>query len=99
MDEVHEWEQIEPDTWKPEQDGDHIEGVFVKKEEDKGINNTNAYYLETKDGQKLVWGTAIIDSRMAFIQPGDIIKITYKGAKENKKGQPLKIFKVERRKV
>jgi hypothetical protein len=46
---------------------------------------------------KNVWGSAILDERMAFVKQGDKVKITFKGlAKEAKKGRnPAKIFKVE----
>ncbi len=91
------YQEIEPKIWKPEKDGDFVEGVLITKQEDVGENESMLYGLETSDGVKNVWGSAILDERMSFVKIGDKIKITFKGlAKESKKGRnPAKIFKVE----
>lgn len=93
-----EYEEINPSVWKPENEDDKVEGRYVRKETDKGINDSNAYYLDSLDGkQVLVWGSAIIDDRMAFANIGDWIRLTYKGTTKNKKNQDVKLFKVERK--
>lgn len=93
------WEEIQPGIWKPENDGDSIHGVLISKKENVGTNESNAYYIENKDGQHMVWGSTILDDRLSLVNVGDTIKITYKGTQQNKKGQPVKIFKVERQKA
>jgi len=91
------YHEIEPRIWKPEKENDFIEGVLVTKQENVGENKSMLYGLETADGIKNVWGSTILDERMAFTKIGDKIKITFKGlAKDSKKGRnPAKIFKVE----
>lgn len=90
------YEEVNPTEWKFEKDGDFIEGFLVDKKDDIGTNKSKMYSLETADGVKNVWGSAILDSRMTFVKIGDKIKITYKGLGEAKAGHNApKIFKVE----
>ena len=91
-----EYENIEPNVWKPENEGDQIEGELVSKRENVGPNESKTYYLKKDNKQTMIWGSTVLDSRMDFINVGDYIKVTFKGTQENKKGQPTKIFKVER---
>lgn len=94
-----EWKAVEPDVWKPENDGDSVEGVYINVKEGIGMDEKEgrAYYLDTKDGIKMVWGTTVLNSRMSLVEVGKQVRITFKGTETNKKGQPLKIFKVEQR--
>jgi hypothetical protein len=90
------YEEINPTTWKPEKDEDFIEGVLLRKEDKVGENKSWVYSIETSEGVKSVWGSAILDTRMAFVQVGEKLKVTYKGLGEAKAGRsPPKIFKVE----
>lgn len=90
------YEEINPTVWKYENEDDFIEGVVINKEDDVGENKSWLYSLETSEGVKSVWGSAILDSRMAFVKIGDKVKITYRGLGEAKAGRnPPKIFKVE----
>lgn len=90
------YKEIEPSIWKPEKEGDFIEGILVQKQEDVGENKSMLYGMEVPDGVKNVWGSAILDERMAFIKVGQKVRITFKGLAEAKKGRsPAKIFKVE----
>lgn len=90
------FEEVNPNTWTYENDGDSITGVLLKTEKDVGPNKSLMYHLES-DGKPIsVWGSTILDQRMQFIEPGTLIRITYKGLGEKKGGQnPPKIFKVE----
>jgi len=95
-----DFEEINPQTWKPEQDGDSVTGELVKKEHDVGVNHSNLYHLKTVDGKQIsVWGSTVLDNRLEFVEEGAVIRITYKETKENKRGQPVKIFKVEKEKI
>jgi hypothetical protein len=91
------YQEIEPTIWKPEKDGDFIEGVLVRVQEKVGENESMLYGIETPEGVKNIWGSAVLDERMAFVKQGEKVKVTFKGlAKETKKGRsPAKIFKVE----
>lgn len=93
MGENLEWKEIQPNIWKPEQE-DSIQGVLVSKEESKGAFGSTAYAIENKEGQFIIWGTAVLDERMKYIEVGDQVKIEYKGTTKNQKGQLVKIYKV-----
>lgn len=98
--EIHkmEFEEINPNIWKPEAEEDSVEGVYISKEENKGANNSNAYHLEKEGKQIMIWGTTIIDDRMQYAKIGEYVKIIYKGIEKNKKGQDLKIYQILRAK-
>lgn len=89
---------IEPNVWKPTNEGDSVEGILIAKKEDVGINKSKAYSIENKKEHNLVWGSTVLDDRMLYVNVGDYCKITYIKTTQNKKGQPLKIFKVEKEK-
>lgn len=90
------YEEITPGEWKFSEEGDFIEGVLVQKQENIGVNDSMLYSVENADGIKNVWGSAILDSRMAFVKVGEKVKITFKGLGEAKGGHNApKIFKVE----
>ena len=93
-----EFEEVNPTVWKPEEVGDSVEGVLVNKEPSPKYDN-QIYHLETKDkGQLVVFGTTVLDNRMAYVEVGEVVRITYKGTEKNKKDQDTKIFKVEKAK-
>jgi len=90
------YQEINPTDFKFEKEGDFIEGILVQKQADIGVNKSNLYSIETPEGVKNVWGSAILDSRMALANEGDKVKITFNGLAEAKPGKnPAKIFKVE----
>jgi len=90
------YKEIDPEIWKPEKDEDFIEGVLVQSQSNVGTNDSMLYNIETSEGIKSVWGSAILDSRMALVKIGAKVKITYKGLGEAKGGHNApKIFKVE----
>ena len=53
------YKEICPTDWEYSKDGDFIEGVVVRKQDDVGINKANLYSIETPEGVKNVWGSAI----------------------------------------
>jgi hypothetical protein len=90
------YKEVSPDTWVYEKDGDFIEGILVRKQDKIGVNESMLYSIETPKGVKSVWGSTILDQRMALVKEGSKVKVTYKGTGEAKKGKNApKIFKVE----
>jgi hypothetical protein len=90
------YEEINPSMWEYKEEGDFIEGTLVRVQEEVGENKSNLYSIETSEGVKNVWGSAILDSRMALVVIGSKVRITYKGLGESKGGKNApKIFKVE----
>ena len=91
--EKKEYEEIKPNEWKPTQDGESIEGVYITKI--LSNETSNRYYLEDAGNRVMFWGSTVLDERMALINTGSYVRITYKGLKELDKGRMLKLFKVE----
>jgi hypothetical protein len=91
---TEEWKKIEPNVWKPENDGDEIEGVLISVEPETGTFKSTIYHLEKGEEQWAVWGTTVLDDRMQYVHVGEKFKIIYKGLQKNTKGQDVKIFEV-----
>jgi len=91
------YQEIDPSFWKPEKDGDAIEGIFIGTEHDVGENKSELYTIESEGNPIKVWGSTVLDQKMIAIKPADKIKITYQGLGEAKAGRNApKLFKVER---
>jgi len=90
------YKEINPVLWESYKEEDFIEGILVGKDSEVGENKSWMYNIETSEGVKNVWGSAILDSRMKFVKVGMKVKITFNGLGEGKAGRsPPKIFKVE----
>ena len=93
---MEEWKSIEPAVWKHDKPGDQRIGTLVTKEprdEDTGLSAK--YYLENEKGRFLVWGTAVIDDRMQYVNLGDKVRITYEGKTTNKRNQEVNLYRIE----
>ena len=91
-----DFKDVDPGVWKYENDGDSVFGVLIHKEPRDEANELSArYYLDTKDGKTMVWGSAVLDDRLKLVEIGTPLRITYKGTQKNKKGRDVHIFKVE----
>lgn len=86
----------QPSAWKPEKDGDNIEGELTAKKTHIGVNDSNLYHLKKDDVVTSIWGSKVLDQRLELVEVGTYVRITYKGTEKNKKGQDVKIFKVEK---
>ena len=93
MEDKTEYEEINPAIWKPEKEGDSIEGTLVSKET-MGSYESNAYNIQNTEGRFLVWGSAVLDQRMQYVEIGERVKIEFKRTELNDKKQKLKIYKV-----
>ena len=90
---MEQYKTIEPGIWKPQNEGDSITGILVSKEEDNPERNMSAkYMIDSNEGVTLVWGSAVLDERMAVVPIQSKVRITYNGKKELKKGKMLTIF-------
>ena len=91
-----QWQAIEPETWKPKEEGDQIIGVLISTEpKDDHAGLSARYYLQNELGTYLVWGSAVLDNRMKFVKTGDKVRITFDGKEKNKKKQDLNMYKVD----
>jgi len=80
------FEKVEVNTWKPQEDNESVEGIFVKAEQNVGTNNSMLYSIEVEEKPMAIWGSAVLDPKMNAVKPGDLIKIVYLGKGEAKAG-------------
>jgi hypothetical protein len=92
---MEEWKSTEPEVWKPEDKGERIVGVLIEKKPNEASGISARYFLENEKGRFLVWGCAVIDDRMEYVNVGDKVRITYKGKTRNKRDQEVNLFDVE----
>ena len=95
METEQEWISTDPKPWKPEKEGDTLQGKLVRKKEKGGKYASEAYTIEGEDGLYVVFGTAVLEDRMRLVQPGDLVRIIYKGTTESDKGNDTKLFTVD----
>ncbi len=89
------FEKVEIDTWKPQEANESVEGIFIKAEPEVGTNKSMLYSIEVNNKPTAVWGSAILDTKMSAVRPGDLIKIIYLGKGEAKGGHNApKLFDV-----
>lgn len=84
------------ETWKPENEGDTIQGLYTAKKENVGINKSNIYMIEVAGDEEAtsVWGSTVLDTKFQEISIGSEVKIEYLGKVKSKAPQPYKDFKV-----
>lgn len=89
------FEKVEIDTWKPQEKDESVEGIFIKAEPEVGTNKSMLYSIEVNNKPTAVWGSAVLDTKMSAVKPGDLIKIVYLGKGEAKGGHNApKLFDV-----
>lgn len=89
------FEKVEINTWKPQEINDELVGVFVKEQQNVGANNSMLYNMKIDGKSMAVWGSAVLDTKMNAVKPGDLIKIQYLGKGEAKAGKnPPKLYDV-----
>ena len=69
--------------WKPEKDGDLIEGALVQVRHDVGPNKSIVYTIENKNGRFDFFGSTVLDDLMRSVEVGDIIQVKYRGMRKN----------------
>jgi hypothetical protein len=83
------------ETWKPENIGDSIQGQYVAKQEDVGPNSSNMYTLRTAEGDRDIWGSAVIDNKFRSLRIDQEVKVEFLGLGKAAPGKkPYKDFKV-----
>ena len=83
-------------TWDFEESPD-AEGKYVGKETGIGENNSTLYSLQQADGTVVkVWGSTVLDGKMANVGIGQIVQIKFLGSKPSpkRKGKTYKDFAV-----
>ena len=75
----------EVETWEPKE-GEKLIGVLMDKRTHVGQHDSNFYIIKTKDGLKGVWGSSVIDGRLADAERGSKVGIKYLGEAKGKQG-------------
>lgn len=84
------------ESWKPENEGDTITGLYTQKKENVGINNSNVYMVEQAGAEEAtsVWGSTVLDTKFQEIPVGSEVKIEYLGKEKGKGPKPYNNYKV-----
>ena len=102
------WEKITPEgdeektpIWngKDLKVGDELVGDFIEVKKEVGANKSNLYLFATQgadSGEVAVWGSTVLDARLANLEEGDKVRIVYLGLEESKAGRQYKNFDVFR---
>lgn len=83
-------------VWKPEAEGDKIQGVYHALKTEVGMNKSNVYLIKTGDEDEptSVWGSTVLDARFEEIPIGSEVMIEYLGDVKGKGPKPYKNYKV-----
>ena len=60
------------------------EGIYDGVKEHVGENDSKVHYVKIDDELCQFWGSTVIDARLEGVQPGQEIRITYKGKGKSK---------------
>jgi len=91
-----EWKKVESKIFVFEKAGDVLEGKLIAVEDGQLYGN-KIYSVETaSDGVQKAFSTAVMESQMASVKVGDMIRIEFAGVKpnKNKKLNDIKLFNV-----
>jgi hypothetical protein len=95
---MSDWQEAGNNTesWKPENEGDTIQGLLTQVKENVGINNSKVYMIEQEGAEEAtsVWGSTVLDTKFQEIPVGSEVKIEYLGQVKGKGPKPYKDFKV-----
>lgn len=90
------YEENIPGIHEFKEDGDMVEGILLKVQDNVGPQDSMLYTLEVNGKPESIWGCAILDQRMIGVKIGEKIRVTFKGVGEASPGKNApKIFKVE----
>lgn len=88
------FKEVEQNVFKFEKPGDSVTGILLQIREHVGPNDSRLYILQPKGEPKIgVWGTTVLDSKMAHVEVGDLIQIVYKGLNKLKKYHDFNVLK------
>ncbi|CAB1062162.1 hypothetical protein D1BOALGB6SA_6938 [Olavius sp. associated proteobacterium Delta 1] len=93
MEKINEWEYIEQEVWKPTVENSSIQGTLIGKAS-KDENFRSRYYIVNESGKYIVWGSAMLDNKMQFVEEGQVVRISYEGKSKSRQGQDIKNFTV-----
>lgn len=93
-----QWKKIEQNQtpiWDFEENP-LLEGALVDVKTEVGPNKSKLYVVKLLSNSEnvSVWGSKVIDDRLATIEIGDFVKIEYTGKKKSKNGAMYKNYDI-----
>lgn len=89
-----DWNEVEEEYWSPDE-GEEIEGEFLGVINEVGENKSDVYKIKSSDGKNVnIWGSKVLEGKMAGIKEGQLIKIKYLGKIKPEKGKEYKNYQV-----
>ena len=96
--EDYKWKKVElGDTWKFEEEGKQLLfGKYLGFEENVGANQSKLYKIMLENGETVsMWGSTVIDGRMAQIPVNNTVSVKYLGKVTNERsGREYKDFDI-----
>lgn len=92
-----EWEKIEGQPMSTTHDFNEkseFVGIYQGNQSNVGENNSNVYNFLAEGEPVSIWGSAVLDSRLANLTGGEEVKIVYEGMAEGKNGRNYKDYSV-----
>ncbi len=90
-------EVVSNPMWKPEKENDEFEGEVMEFK--KGLYSERQAVVKAPSGDLFnLPSYTVLENKMATIEVGDYIKVTYVGTKKSDKGVEYKDFKLEKAK-
>jgi len=92
------WKEVNPisdRTWNPHEEKE-IEGTLISIKKEQGPNKSMVYVIDVGEEKVSIWGTTVLDSKMAAVSENSKIKIIFNGLKDSpkRKGKQYKDFSV-----
>ena len=79
--------------------GDIFQGTFIQTVPDVGPNKSNVHVFQREDERIGIWGSILLDNRIAVISPDTLIHVVYNGDEvSDKSGREYKSYSVYRKK-
>ena len=75
--------------------GEAVQGRYVELRENIGQNRSKVYIVATDAGTVGLWGSVVLDDLFTEVQVGKIVRVTYLGKLQGKRGgKPYKNYQV-----
>ena len=95
MENGKKYKEVKTQIWKADKPGDYIEGMLIGKEEGGKFEGSMVYRLNVDGEEFVVFGTAVLNTKMQNVPFGKDIKIQFDGTQKGKAGQnDIKLFSV-----
>ena len=90
------WEKVDPEMTPTHnfEETPELVGEYMGKRENVGKHSSTIYTFLVNKNPVGVWGSTVLDSRLANLEGNELVKIVYKGKAKGKDGTEYKDFEV-----